>query len=70
MRAPSRKFTLGEMLQRQISLTAKHIIEEVRGEGRHESFEVAMPERFVIFKVRLEEIVEIGPKGELSRLEY
>jgi len=56
-----------ELLNKQISLTAKHIIEEVRGEGRHDNFEVALPERFVIFKVMLEEVVEIFSKGKVVR---
>jgi predicted pyridoxine 5'-phosphate oxidase superfamily flavin-nucleotide-binding protein len=56
-----------EMDARKISLTAKHIIEEIRGGAKHESFEVMMPEKFVILKVSIEDIAEINPTGELAR---
>jgi predicted pyridoxine 5'-phosphate oxidase superfamily flavin-nucleotide-binding protein len=66
-KGPVYKKMCGEMLEKKIALTAKHIIEEVRGAEAHESFELIMPEKYVIFKVRLEEIATIGPRGELTR---
>ena len=56
-----------EMLEKEIRLTTKHIIEDVRGEGKHESFEVVITERFVVLRLMVDEIVEIGLKGELKR---
>lgn len=53
---------------RKVSLTAQHIIEEVRGGSKHETFEVMMPEKFVILKVSIEDIAEINPTGELERM--
>lgn len=56
-----------EMQRKQVSLTAQHIIEEVRGAKAHNSFEVEITEHFVIYKISIEEITEIGPRGELKR---
>ena len=58
---------LGELLQRQIDLSTKRIIEGVARGKAHKSYEVAIPKKFVILKVRVEEITEIGPAGELKR---
>lgn len=52
---------------KQISFSTKRIIEGVRSQKSHESFELAFPERVVIFKVKVEEVVEIGPSGKLER---
>lgn len=56
-----------ELLRRRIGLTAEHIIAEVRGTERHEAFELAMPEKFVVFKVAVTEIIEIYPTGGVAR---
>jgi len=56
-----------EMMDKEVRLTAKHIIEDVRGEGKHDNYEVAIREKFVIFDVKINEIVEIGIRGELKR---
>ena len=56
-----------ELELREIDLSTKRIIEGV-GKGRiHEGFEVSLPEKVVILKVTMEEIVEIGPSGILNR---
>jgi predicted pyridoxine 5'-phosphate oxidase superfamily flavin-nucleotide-binding protein len=58
---------LKELLQKKIDLSTKRIIEGVETGKVHGSFEVAIPDKIVILKVRLEEIVEIGTSGELKR---
>lgn len=66
---PEYNSLLREFKKKQIDLSIKRIIEGVsRGKG-HESFEVALPERFVVFKVKLKDVAEIGPRGELKREE-
>ena len=55
-----------ELLERQIDLSTKRIIEGVAKEKRHGSFEVAITDKFVILKIKIKEIVEIGPSGELK----
>jgi predicted pyridoxine 5'-phosphate oxidase superfamily flavin-nucleotide-binding protein len=66
-KGPVFKQIFRELDARKISLTAKHIIEEIRGGAKHESFEVIMPDKFVILKVCIEEVAEINPTGELTR---
>lgn len=56
-----------EMMDKEIRLTAKHILEDVRGEAKHEGYEVVIREKFVIFEVTIDEVVKIGIKGELER---
>lgn len=56
-----------EFQEKEIAFSTKRIIEGVsRGKG-HQSFEIGLPDNFIIFKVKVEEIVEIGPKGDLKR---
>lgn len=57
----------GEMLQKEIDLSAKRIIEGVSRQRKHASFEVALTGKFVILKVNIAEVVEIGPGGEVKR---
>lgn len=56
-----------EMLEKEIRLTAEHIIQDIRGEARHDTFEVGLSEKYVVFKLTVYEVVEIGPRGELIR---
>ena len=61
------KRLLKEVRDKEIKLTAKRIIEDVRGTTHHEAFDVAFPERLVVFKVRIERITEIRTSGKLKR---
>jgi len=56
-----------ELSARQIELSVQRIIEGVDKGKSHKAFELGMPQQFVIFKVCIEEIVEIGTSGELKR---
>ncbi|MFA6320426.1 MAG: pyridoxamine 5'-phosphate oxidase family protein [Candidatus Omnitrophota bacterium] len=56
-----------EMTDREVRLTTQHIIDEVRGNPTHETFEILISEKFVIFDVKLEEVVEMDIHGELKR---
>jgi len=56
-----------EMLEKEIRLTTKHIIEDVRGESTHDAYEVTIAERYVVYIVTIDEVVEIGAKGDLKR---
>jgi predicted pyridoxine 5'-phosphate oxidase superfamily flavin-nucleotide-binding protein len=58
---------LKELNQREIDLATKRIIEGVTSGRSHKNFELAIPKRFIVFKIKIEEVVEIGPKGELNR---
>ncbi|HPM43570.1 MAG TPA: pyridoxamine 5'-phosphate oxidase family protein [Candidatus Omnitrophota bacterium] len=56
-----------EMIDKEIRLTAQHIIEDVRGHSKHEHFEIGITERFIILEVTINEIVQIGHRGEVVR---
>jgi len=61
------KRLLGQMHQRQIYFSTMRIIAGVKREKTHPSFEVTLPERVAIFKIKVEEIVEISSTGKLKR---
>lgn len=58
---------LNELTKRKIDLSTKRIIEGISRGKRHETFEIGLPEHFLVIKVKLEEVVEIGPYGQLKR---
>jgi predicted pyridoxine 5'-phosphate oxidase superfamily flavin-nucleotide-binding protein len=64
---PEYKKVEHELLQREIDLSAKRIIEGVVQGKAHENFELAMSDKFVVFKIKIEETVEIGHRGTLKR---
>ncbi|MFA5147943.1 MAG: pyridoxamine 5'-phosphate oxidase family protein [Candidatus Omnitrophota bacterium] len=59
-----------EFLEKEISLSTRRIVEGVKKGERHNSFEAAFPNKIVIFKVKIDEAVEIGPGGELTKEGY
>ena len=56
-----------EMMDKEVRLTTQRIIDEVRGHPTHETFEVLISEKFVIFEVRIDEVVEMDIHGGLKR---
>ncbi|MCX5696669.1 MAG: pyridoxamine 5'-phosphate oxidase family protein [Candidatus Omnitrophica bacterium] len=56
-----------ELLQRQVDLSTKRIIEGVTKGKRHGNYELSIADTFVVFKVKIEEITEMGPSGMLRR---
>lgn len=56
-----------EMQKRAVSLTAQHIIEDLRGQAKYDDYEVGITDKFVIFEVKITDITEIGIKGELKK---
>jgi uncharacterized pyridoxamine 5'-phosphate oxidase family protein len=56
-----------ELAQKEISLSTDRIIKALNTGKRHENFEVAIPEKFVIFKVKIEETAELLYRGGVKR---
>ncbi|MDD4894036.1 MAG: pyridoxamine 5'-phosphate oxidase family protein [Candidatus Omnitrophica bacterium] len=56
-----------EFRRKEIDLSVRRIVEGISRGKKHETFEVSLPERFVVFKIKLEDWAEIGPSGELKR---
>lgn len=64
---PEYKEIIKELQHKQINLSIARVIEGVTKGKAHKSFELAIPEQFVIFKVKMEEVVEMRPSGTLKR---
>ena len=64
---PEYKQMIKELQHKQIDLSIARVIEGVTKGKAHKSFEVASPDQFVIFKVKMEEVVEMRPSGTLKR---
>ena len=56
-----------EFRKRQIQFSVMRIIAGVQKEAKHKTFETNLPERIAVFKIKVEEVVEIVPTGELKR---
>ena len=56
-----------EFRKKQIQFSVTRIIDGVQKGAKHGTFETSLPERVVIFKIKVEEIVEIISTGELKR---
>ncbi len=58
------------MQSKQIKFSARRLIEGLHKETKYKDFEVTLPEKACILKVRIEEIVEIGKSGKVEREKY
>lgn len=69
-KGPVYKDLIEELSKKQISFSTNRIVEGVRKYKAHENFELSFPEYVIFFKIKIEEIVEIGPTGLLKRTKY
>ncbi len=58
---------LNELREKTVNLSVARIVEGIYKGKSHNSFEAAIPETLVIFKIKIEEVTEIGARGELKR---
>lgn len=56
-----------EFNDKLLRLSVERVLEGVQTRRPHKTFEVGVPKKFVIFKVTIQEVVEIGPYGQLER---
>ena len=56
-----------ELVKKEVSLSTDRIIKGVSTGRHHENFEVTIPEKFVIFKVKIEEVAELSYGGGVKR---
>ncbi|HTY44510.1 MAG TPA: pyridoxamine 5'-phosphate oxidase family protein [Patescibacteria group bacterium] len=56
-----------ELLEKEVILSTERVIKGVSRGKTHESFEAGIPARFALFKVKIEEVLEIGPRGEIKK---
>ncbi|MCX5700448.1 MAG: pyridoxamine 5'-phosphate oxidase family protein [Candidatus Omnitrophica bacterium] len=58
---------LKELREKEIGLSVERIVKGVQDGMAHKDFESEMPERFLIYKVKIEEGCEITPRGVIKR---
>lgn len=58
---------LKELREKEIKLSAERVIKGVRGSKLHKDFELEIPERFLVYKIKIEEGCEITPIGAIKR---
>ena len=58
---------LRELREKAIELSVERVIQGVHGGKSHKDFESEIPERFLIYKVKIEGGSEISPRGEIKR---
>jgi len=58
---------INKLDDRKLALSIDRVVSGVRREKKHKVFEVEMPNNFVVYKIKMEEITEIKPEGSLRR---
>ena len=58
---------LQELEEKEVDLSATRIIDGIAQGKAHQAYEIAVPEKSIILKVKVEEIVQIHPTGKLKR---
>ena len=53
--------------KKKLDFSTNRIIEGVRCGKEHRSSEMVFPDRVIVYKIRLEEVIEIQPEGTLER---
>ena len=66
-KGPEYDLLLKDLAQREIDLSTLRIVEGVTKGQSHKGFLLNMPDDFVIFKVKVEEIAEMASSGILKR---
>jgi hypothetical protein len=59
-----------EMQSKQVKFSARKLIEGLHKETRIKDYEVTLPEKACILKVKIKELVEIGKSGKVDRRKY
>lgn len=58
---------IDDLETKEIALTVTRLIDGIHGGKKHHDFEIGMSNKFVVFKIQILEVVEIGYKGNLTR---
>ena len=58
---------LKELREKEIELSVERVVKGVQDGKPHKEFELEIPERFLVYKVKIEEGAEISPRGEIKR---
>lgn len=58
---------LAETRTKQVNFSVDRIIQGVQQQKKHAGFEVSFPDKIVVFKIKIEEVVSINTSGKLDR---
>ena len=58
---------LKELREKEIELSVDRVVKGVQDGESHKDFESEIPERFLVYKVKIEEGCEITPRGVIKR---
>jgi predicted pyridoxine 5'-phosphate oxidase superfamily flavin-nucleotide-binding protein len=58
---------LKELREKEIKLSVERIVKGVQASKSHKDFELGIPERFLVYKVKIKEGCEISPRGVIIR---
>jgi len=58
---------LEEFMSRQISLSVERVVEDVSRGRKRKNFEVCLPDKVAVFKVKVEEVAQISCGGQVRR---
>lgn len=64
------KRLMKEMQTKQVKFSASRLIEGLHKETMYKDFEVTLPEKACIVKVKIKEVAEIGKSGKVERKKY
>ncbi|MFC2149833.1 pyridoxamine 5'-phosphate oxidase family protein [Candidatus Auribacterota bacterium] len=62
------KKMIAELRRKAVVLSARRIAEGVRRQRKHKYFELSFPENALIYKIKIREVIEIGPSGHLNKM--
>ncbi|HQP91145.1 MAG TPA: pyridoxamine 5'-phosphate oxidase family protein [Candidatus Omnitrophota bacterium] len=66
-KGPEYEAMLSVLDKKEITFSVEKVIKSIERGKKSANHEVVFPDRFIFFKVRVEEIVKIGPTGKLER---
>jgi predicted pyridoxine 5'-phosphate oxidase superfamily flavin-nucleotide-binding protein len=58
---------LKDLREKEIELSVERIVKGVKDGKSHKGFELEIPERFLVYVVKIEEGCEISPRGEIKK---
>lgn len=58
---------IDDLEEKEIALTVTRLIDGVHDGKKHHDFEIGMSNKFVVFKIKILEVIEIGYKGNITR---
>jgi len=56
-----------ELGKKLLKLSADRVIEAVKTGKKAEHFELELPDKFIVIEFKIEDVVKIGPRGDLYR---